>query len=92
MRFNIHGLIGAGSMLIILLVQWELFQANRTVPPTKLNAVVLLCATGILVAVIIFESVRFSLSYRLPKEKRQLDGSAIPTTMTPNEKPKGDNQ
>ena len=80
-------LLGVWMMLFFLIVQWQIFQANQTVPPKPINIGLY---GGILLFVIIFETVRSFLSFRLPKEKRQLDESAISTTMTPNEKPKGD--
>jgi len=80
-------LIGVWTMLFFLIVQWQIFQANQTVPPKPIS---IEPYVGILLFVMIFETVRSLLSFRLPKEKRQLDEPAIPTTMTPNEKPKGD--
>jgi len=81
--------LGVWTMLFFLLIQWQIFQANQTVPPKPISIGLYV---GILLFVIIFETVRSFLSFRLPKEKRQLDESAILTTMVPNEKTKGDNQ
>ena len=89
-RFSIE-LMGIGILLFVLFLQWEHFQFLKTVSPEH-NPVVLWFVGSILVAAVIFENLRLLWSFRLPKEKRQLDESAIPTTMTPNEKPKGDNQ
>jgi uncharacterized membrane protein len=60
---------GVAIMLFLLLVQWELFRINQTVPPEMPNTEMLMYAGGILLALIVFESVRLFLYFRLPKEK-----------------------
>jgi len=65
-------LSGVGTMILFLLVQWEVFQANLTVPPGQPNINVLMCGTGVLLAVITFDCVRMLRSFRLPKEKTEL--------------------
>ena len=60
-------LIGVSTMLFILLVQWELFNANQMVPP-KLEGSNVHIAVGVLLAVIAIDTVRMLLSFRLPKE------------------------
>ena len=98
-RFSFE-LMGVLLLFFVLILQWELFQFLRAASPDR-NPVVLWFADGILVAwftggilvaAVIFENLRLIWSFRLPKEKRQLDESAISTTMAPNEKPKGDDQ
>jgi uncharacterized membrane protein len=62
-------LIGVGTLLLILLIQWELVRVNLTVPPGQPSISVLMCSTGVLLAVIVFENVRVFLSFRLPKSE-----------------------
>jgi hypothetical protein len=62
-------------MLWILLVQWDLFRVNLTVPPGKLNSNILFYATIVLLAVLAVETVRFYLSFRLPKNGGQPTGT-----------------
>ena len=59
--------IGIGTMLIILLAQWEIFRANQMVPPKLPTMGNLLFATILFLIVFAIESVRLYLSFRLPK-------------------------
>jgi uncharacterized membrane protein len=62
-------LMGVWTMLFFLLMQWELFQANQTVPPKLLgNNVYIGC--GVLLLLITVDTVRLFLAFRLPKEPR----------------------
>jgi len=58
---------GFGTMLFVLFLQWEIFQANQVVPPLLRDY--LLYAAGILVAYIIFDQIRLYRSFCLPKEQ-----------------------
>ena len=64
-------LIGIGTMLFFLLLQWEVFQANQTVPPKLLGSNAWF-GYGVLLVVLTIETVRFYFTFRLPKEKSQL--------------------
>ena len=62
-------LIGLGTLLLILLIQWELVRVNLTVPPRQPSISILMYGIGVLLAVIVFENVRVFLSFRLPKSE-----------------------
>jgi uncharacterized membrane protein len=59
-------LMGVWMMLFILLIQWEIFQANQTVP-TKLGNNVHI-ASGVFLLTLTVATVRLLLAFRLPKE------------------------
>ena len=65
-------IIGIATMLLILLLQWELFRVNRTVPPEGLHAY-LYYAIGIYLAVVLFACVRPLWLFRLPKETSETE-------------------
>ena len=61
-------MIGVGTMLFILYVQWIIFRANQTAPP-NLDGLMLMCVAGVFVAYIVFDQVRLYRSFcRLPEE------------------------
>jgi len=62
-------LIGIGTLLLILLIQWELVRGNLMVPPGQPNITVLMCGTGVLLAVIVFVSIHTYRSFCLPKKE-----------------------
>ena len=68
-RFPLE-MIGIGTMFFILFLQWEIFQANQTIPPVLRDSS--LYAVGILFAYILFEQVRLWRSFRLPKNNRHV--------------------
>ena len=59
--------IGAATMFFFLVLQWEVFQANQTVPPKRLNLDMMFGGSIVLIAFILFESVRLYLAFRLAK-------------------------
>ena len=68
-RYSIE-LIGVGTMLFFLLLQWKVFQANQTVPP-KLDGNNIWVGACVLLIVITVDTVRLLLSFRLPKENNE---------------------
>ena len=60
-------MIGIGTMLFILFLQWEMFQANQRVPPILRSY--MLYAFGVFVTYIVFDQVRlYRLFCRLPED------------------------
>ena len=57
--------VGNAVMLFFLAVQWEVFQANQTVPP-HMNSGLPLYGGGILTVWIVVETVRVCLAFRRP--------------------------
>ena len=60
-------LMGILTMFLFLLVQWELFRANQTIPP-KMSSNSVLLVGKLYAVVLVFEIVRLLWSLRLPKE------------------------
>ena len=62
--------LGFGANLLLLFFQWEMLQANQTIPPHATPFALVYACTALFVFIVV-EIIRLYLSFRLPKTETQ---------------------